>query len=1080
MTFVEELDYLVKAEALLKGTSIKIAESRIAKRLGVASSTVQRWRYLKHKDSFKPRLSTPRGVPIEKSVRRSYLNRQKQKATREISRKPPTLHVVCSPGGGAFSVYMFIRYALAQNEHFNAQVKMTMLCRKEEDGSIAPEKWWERWQDDEEFRQWFSVPDGWAPQFLCDAESDGQLLEQTRFTKEIFILAGGEQKRLVEAYRHMKAKRETHQQVVLLTEEDLVIYLDQEFAFQPAFDTKSVHLPSKHNLSPQESLVAVEIAQEAKLDELLNARTVFVSSGKRGKAEFDVFWNKEILFLEQEPTRLVVKVQPIFPEEKKQKQGKNLNKKKLKEYARAHIEPWFDWRKSLRFKLAPESEKMLDQFFARRPDARKLFMYEADKKSSRGENSRDSILFSSPKEGTSDSFTARTLILIAWDSRNIGRSTQLLSQSLDGLEKEQNLLLVDFSEGHDVKKMPLSSQIIKSIECGIRNEYTQGFEKFKINANTMHSFLESEHFSSFQLSTIGLNGPSLKKIIDSIGLNKSLQLFGENDLDNQFKNLKPVSLHRGYIRGIFPTTPLGEQYSQMEFFEKPWLWEAKKICYITWLGEEATEFEAQPKKNRYFPPHFMCTMDKEGKILHVFDAKISEALEVLLYIALFHLQNAEEGSLFTASPNPKDFMTKKMFGRTNFDNSDLTKVSFPGQDSTQNAEIWFTRFNKGKLRHFVGDAKAKYDLRGSNALTEAESAFSSLASKYNWNTLYQHIRVLMLTLFGGEEGSLANDNPCIFSKQSYFGLKEKPKRALEELYSIEVSRFAEYIKSFMREYQPDITPISFQEYRSNDAEGHSNFEAKLPFHQSESIPKKNQTSLHFFRKKPPSDADKKNIHSGFFFDPNTYDFQEAFYFHNKSLFAVGEYFLTSQGKDDHDSRERLNHVSDLQELIDFIDAILSPTKKSKNVFFDPFAPRETTKTSGGQFELSEDDTKLLTRLEQITNEMQIKSPEQQNRDYLSKWAEDVLYHLYQKADESMTYDSENPPNLPLNNKINEIFMAAAESAKNQHPQSMNKFNDFIRGLRSFSNSFSVQAPKRYDWYLRQKSRRSSQSSQSDA
>ena len=45
--------------------------------------------------------------------------------------KDSVLHVVCSPGGGAFSVYMFLRYTLAQlSDPQISDVKLTMLCRE--------------------------------------------------------------------------------------------------------------------------------------------------------------------------------------------------------------------------------------------------------------------------------------------------------------------------------------------------------------------------------------------------------------------------------------------------------------------------------------------------------------------------------------------------------------------------------------------------------------------------------------------------------------------------------------------------------------------------------------------------------------------------------------------------------------------------------------------------------------------------------------------------------------------------------------------------------------------------------------
>ena len=1035
MTFCEEVDYLVKAEAQLKGTTLKTAEARIAGRLGVAPSTVQRWRYRKRADGFKPRSKTPRGVSVENSVCRAYLRLQKQKVFHKPPQKLPTLHIVCSPGGGAFSVYMFIRYALAQRDHFKARVKMTMLCRQEEDGTIKAERWWNNWLSDEGSRQCLKVPDGWAPQFIRK-ENDLELFGDFHYTKEIFILAGGEQGRLIQAFWHLKGKKGNHQQVVLLTEEDLVKYYNEEFAFQPAFDNKNTLLPRRNNLKPQECLDAVEKAHKARLDELLNSprdvgpiKPVGHQIDNKNGGTFKVHWEKDVQFFEHEPTRLIVNVRPKFTSVNVQDSFQYDDTLKVKWYVKHYIEGWFDWRKSLRFKIEEKFEEKLSDFFTRRPDARKLFMYNSDKESSRGKKySRNSILFSHPNESTGNQSRAKALIIMAWDSKNIGRSTQLLSQTLETLEKDQNLVLLDFSAGNDNERTAQSSLIVQSLQYqdGQPTIYNEDLEKLKTSSISTTNCLKSESYSSFLLSTIGMNGPSLRIIIDLIDSSKDMQLLEESDLEGQSNNLKPLSVHRAFIRGIFPTKSLGERYLKMEGYENQWLIQAGEIRYITWLAEDAFVSE----KDSYLPNRLMCTMDSDGRVHHVFDVKQNEALEVLLYIALWNIENVAKGRFFTSTPNPEGFETKTMFKRSSKTHSDIGQVQFPNMGSTQNAEIWFTELKDGEFRHFVGDSKAIYHTYEISALDKAEDAFTSLMSKYNWKTLHGHIRVVMLSFFGGHNSSLTDDNPFIFSKQTYFRVKEdNSKRSLEKIYSIDVSHFSNYVKSFIRKYQKNVTPISYEEYRGNVPNVHSNFDAELPFHQSESIPKKNQTSRYFFRKNP-SHADG-NSHSGFFFDPDTHDFQNAFYFHNKSLREVDEYV--------------------------------------------------SSKVTDGRSELSEDDNELLMRLVQITTVLGIESPtqEQQNRGYLSKWADEVLYHLYRKADENMTYDSEKPPKS-LHTEAVKIFHSASESAKNKAPQCIDKFLDFIRGLRSFTDSFSIKAPRRYHWYVREKARRSSQSSQSGA
>ena len=1070
MTFCEEVDYLVKAEAQIKGTSIKTAEARIAKRLGVVPSTVQRWRYRKHKDSFKPRLSTPRGVRIEKSVRRSYLRRQKLKAAREISRKPPTLHVVCSPGGGAFSVYMFIRYALAQNEHFNAQVKMTMLCRQEEDGTVEAERWWNNWLSDEDSRQCLKVPDGWAPQFLRK-ENDHELSVDLRYTKGIFILAGGEQGRLVQAFWHLKGKKGNHQQVVLLTEEDLVKYHNEEFAFQPAFENKNTLLPDRHNLKPQECLAAVEKAHKAKLDELLNSprdvgpiKPVGQKDSPKNQGTFKVHWEKDIQFFEHEPTRLIVNVRPKFTSVKVRVPFQYHDSRKVRMYVKHYIEDWFPWRKSLRFKLEEEVEGNLDSFFKIRPDARKLFAHNVGRNSSRGKNYNDeSILFSHSKESSSKQSEATALVLIAWDWKNIGRSTQLLSQSLETLEKGQNLLLLDFSEGNDENRKAQSPLIIESLQHhdGQPSMYNEDFAGLKTHDVSTARFLESETISTVFLSTIGMNGPSLKNVITSIDSSKNLQLLGESSIPNQSKKLEPLSVHRAFMRGIFPIISIGDRYLNMSNFENPWLIRADQIMYITWLEEKTSKLQ----KRTYLPYRLMCTVDSSGRVLHVFDFEQKDALEVLLYIALFNLQYNEKGRFFSASPNPIGFETKTMF-----DQSDAEPIKFPNPGSTQNAEVWFTELKDGAFGHFVGDAKAIHHKPESDAHDQAEEKFTLLASKYNWKTLHGHIRVVMLSLLGGHNGSLANDNPFIFSKQTYLQLKKGHQKVSEKLYSIEVSQFAEYIKSFMRKYQPDITPKSFQEYRGNDEEGHSNFDAELPFHQSESIPKKNQTSLHFFRKNQSGE----NSHSGFFFDPDTHDFQNAFYFHNKSPKEVAEYFLSSQERNHSIKADAIGKISNITQVYNLIKVLLSPPQKT-------VSEHVSSKVTVDQSELSEDDNELLMRLVQITTVLGIESPtqEQQNRGYLSKWAHQVFVRLYSTADENIMKKSRTLCAENINREVNTLFQRAVFEARKDGVDPTESLNMFISQLNFFCSEIETKAGKRYERYRELKAKRSSRSSQSD-
>ena len=80
---------------------------------------------------------------------------------------PKSLHVVCAPGGGAFSVYMFLRYTLAQlSDPKISDVKMTMLCREKKGETIDAEEWWNLWSTDENLSEKLGAPKGWSPEFV--------------------------------------------------------------------------------------------------------------------------------------------------------------------------------------------------------------------------------------------------------------------------------------------------------------------------------------------------------------------------------------------------------------------------------------------------------------------------------------------------------------------------------------------------------------------------------------------------------------------------------------------------------------------------------------------------------------------------------------------------------------------------------------------------------------------------------------------------------------------------------------------------------------------------------------------------
>jgi hypothetical protein len=370
--------------------------------------------------------------------------------------------------------------------------------------------------------------------------------------------------------------------------------------------------------------------------------------------------------------------------------------------------------------------------------------------------------------------------------------------------------------------------------------------------------------------------------------------------------------------------------------------------------------------------------------------------------------------------------------------------------------------------------------------------------------------------------------------------------------------FADYVKSFLTNDTKDAVPKSFQEYSNHDVTGHSNLQAVLPFRQSKSNPQKNQTSFYFFRRKPSKF--KIRCYSGFFCDPDTNGFQNAFYFHNKRIEEIATYAL-GLSELEHNFEIKVSTCGQFlcfskpqgfksaalgfRSKYGYKKHFMTSSTRKKNIRRPAFRsyektsstrrnlrrntrlslnrfvgrggsshrrikPRHTPKFKVGVEQLLDEENldrfnktirknfaerrstltvkevKKLQSLLQITSQLNIESPilaglsRDSALDALSTWAQEVLYDLYQKADESIIDHAKMPPAAGLNSQVVKLFNAASESAKNKAPQCIDKFLDFIQGLMSFTDSFSIKASKRYDWYLREKARRTSQSSQSDA
>jgi hypothetical protein len=557
-------------------------------------------------------------------------------------------------------------------------------------------------------------------------------------------------------------------------------------------------------------------------------------------------------------------------------------------------------------------------------------------------------------------------------------------------------------------------------------------------------------------------------------------------------------------------------------------------------------------------------MDKTGKVLHVFDWTQNAVLELFLYLVFYNLGAVEHERFSLSTPHVEDFAEQ-----TRFEPNESVKIQFSkkegGKENPQDAELWFTQIYEGTYKHYVADAKAAFKQPATNEqpaskpLKWVESQFTSLKSKYNWETSLGYIRVLMLSMYGVEDGSIAYDNPYLFSRQVFNNTKPDDNSNVSGIfYSLDVAKFSDYVKFFLTNDTKNAVPKSFQEYSNHDVTGHSNLQAVLPFRQSKSNPQKNQTSFYFFRRKPSKF--KIRCYSGFFFDPETNGFQNAFYFHNKRIEEIATYalgllelehnfeikestcgqflcfskpygfksaalgFRSKYGYKKHlmTSSTRKKNIRrpafrSYEKTFSTRRNLRRNTRLSLNRFVGRggsshrrIKPRHTPKFKVGVEQLLDEENldrfnktirknfaerrstltvkevKKLQSLLQITSQLNIESPtlaglsRDSALDALSAWAQEVLYDLYQKADESIIYHTKMPPFAGLHPQVVKLFNTASEDAQKEYPGCIVKFLNFIMNLKFFDNSIGKKASARYKQYLIQKAKKVSRSSQSDA
>ena len=812
MTFGEEVDYLVKTEAQLKGTTLKTAEVRIAGRLGVAPSTVQRWRYLKHKGSFKPRLRTPRGVSVEKSVRRSYLRRHKQKVFHKLSREPPTLHFVCSPGGGAFSVYMFLRYALAQRtEKFD--VKMIMFCRKEKDGSFKAETWWNHWCHQHELKQKLGFPKGWRPVFLSSGSTSE--FKQDQYDTYVYILAGGERAQLVDSYLN---SYRSGKQTLLVAEEDLVKLENGSFVFKSVIAGGKTTEPNTTGVDTNEALLAIETANGSTFSSAITDGLEVVGTNW----PFTIGWDPKFSFDERDVSRLHVELSPSISQNPKD----NITKHEaFVRYFKTHLNKFRGWKKSMRIRLVIK-KKSVEAVEKRVPDAKKILSYETKDRSKYFPTS--SFVFRSDKP---PSMSKNEVYWLTWDPRNLGRSTQQLSLALSSLESNQSIVLTNFNveenKSGDYKSVFLSS-LEKIQESRGDNIWSKGLKHISTQSILTKELISYfRKFDSIRISEVGLNGPSLKQILESIINTETLtaiKLIGKS----YFLGEIPAKIsfdqhHEAFARGVFSLGKETDEEKEMtqnlrfERLHKSPFQQEKIARYLIWLE---TPNSGKPGHSSPLPGNRWCTLDRNGQLIRVWDKFSNDTLEMLIYLSMECLRNlnGETNRLLLPEKNKKNKM----------------KINHNAY-SQQDPELWgSTITQQGDIFHYFADAKA-LDKETSREHLE-EFSIESLFSKYAWETLEGPVLTVALSLFGTSPSS-RQKVPYLYN---WYVETEYPSLC-ELTRGIDLAHFGNYLMKFMAKNPEEIG--SYQNLMEKER-----LIVEFPRVTSPNFqPTKDQTHLEFFR-----------------------------------------------------------------------------------------------------------------------------------------------------------------------------------------------------------------------------------------
>ena len=781
--------------------------------------------------------------------------------------KPKSLHVVCAPGDGAFSAYLALRYALA-HQSVTPNVGVTMLCR---DGGKEPplaKVWWNLWSRDEEITQKLELKSAWTPNFV----EQNSVFNPKDVTADrvIFILAGGDRSRLFSAFQAVSKIADA---VVLKTEKDLLSAFTDGPGLMSTINCDDL-LGGQGTmcLDPYEALHAVEMVHESRsLSQSLKSERVVSGSKKKPDFTFDIRWDINASLDITDPSRIRVSLNPIFENISHGKKGKRFtNSKGLRLFFNHHLELFRDWRKSVRFILEVD-QKILCTLKNKVVDFGKII---STTQNLPAEHLSDECLYFKHLESP-DGQELNT-ILMTWDSKNIGRSVQLLSLILARLTQHQCLILSSFHPSKEMSTEFENNIFLKRLisKPNSQNDFwVEGLSHIKTQKiktldllSTVLNQRKSGNNTRIQLLGVGINGPSFRNIVNIlrnwINIANLYLVSKDQVLESMLAPATFMQSNDSFIRGAFSLRAVAnkpiQDFNKLSSQGKQ---PSHVASYLVWLHPTRGK---SPLRGNF------AVLDQYGKVIMVEKNSHEKALEFILYLSLERIR-------------------RYFFDNHAASREEITLIlpkngEFSGP---LNPELWMSyKDSESHIQHSVFDAKARFG-KGHEDLLDSDSV--ELHSKYSWNTLNGGLRVYSFSYFKGH-GVYAHLQPHLFKKSISPNYSHR-----HSLYSLDLLELGRYILSFLGK-TPNERCFSFQEYSESKTE----FAVGYPRYTSKrSCPGPNQLGIGLFRPRDQKPT-AQSRYSGFFYEPDSAGSvstnrsavgSDAFHFHEECLTKIVEWML---------------------------------------------------------------------------------------------------------------------------------------------------------------------------------------------